>query len=393
MHDFMKTIISSLQTWTNKRIKNSTPNWNQNDSEADGYIKNRPFYTDGENIVQIDKRYLPDATTYLDENVFRPDYEIYDETQVGYIKNRPCYYQKQEWVNTEVITTNSTEWNYIAHNCFDFASGITYLVECTLRYTSNNGEIKEYSVAQECVSSENELHGIYLDNPTQSIMIESIYGNNNSSEYAGMITIANWTHDMQIAANDFQITITALKQLDEVMIPDTIARVEAVNSVVNEEVYKAKDYIAFIDQVNGYTYIACMRDGNFVTYCAVKSIEVTTMPAKTEYMAGEYFDPNGMIVTAVNYDGSTREITDFAYPSTYIAEGTTSIEITYVEYGITYVAFIPVTVSAFDAATALVDFTYTDNGNGTYTITGWNGTLNGNASTEMIIPNYGCIIV
>ena len=45
MQSFMKTIISALQTWVNKRIKSNTPNWNQNDSDGDGYIKNRPFYT------------------------------------------------------------------------------------------------------------------------------------------------------------------------------------------------------------------------------------------------------------------------------------------------------------------------------------------------------------
>ena len=45
MHDFMKTILLALKEWVNKRIKNNTPNWNENDPEADGYIKNRPFYT------------------------------------------------------------------------------------------------------------------------------------------------------------------------------------------------------------------------------------------------------------------------------------------------------------------------------------------------------------
>jgi hypothetical protein len=45
MHDFMKTILLAIKEWVNKRIKNNTPNWNENDPEADGYIKNRPFYT------------------------------------------------------------------------------------------------------------------------------------------------------------------------------------------------------------------------------------------------------------------------------------------------------------------------------------------------------------
>ena len=41
----------------------------------------------------------------------------------------------------------------------------------------------------------------------------------------------------------------------------------------------------------------------------------------------------------------------------------------------------------------LVDFTYTNNGNNTYTITGWKGTYNGTASTECIIPDDSRIIL
>ena len=50
-------------------------------------------------------------------------------------------------------------------------------------------------------------------------------------------------------------------------------------------------------------------------------------------------------------------------------------------------------VSIFSAEDTLIDFDYTDNGDGTYTITGWRGTYLGAPSTEMIIPNYPGIIV
>ena len=48
----------------------SRPDWEQNDSTAPNYIKNRPFYTDGEEVVKIDKKYLPflpkpDGESYL----------------------------------------------------------------------------------------------------------------------------------------------------------------------------------------------------------------------------------------------------------------------------------------------------------------------------------------
>lgn len=199
--------------------------------------------------------------------------------------------------------------------------------------------------------------------------------------FAGGLKIGGTGQDDENAKNIATETYVDEK-IAEIPIPD-----------VSGQIAVPKNSIAFIDQVNGYTYIACMRDGNFVTYCGAKSIEVATMPIKTEYMAGEYFDPTGMIVTALTYDGTTREIADFTYPSTYITEGDTSIEITYIEAGITHTATVPVTVSAFDPAIVLVDFEYTANDDGTYTVTGWKDTLNGEASTEMIIPNNGLIIV
>ncbi len=46
MQNFMKTIMSALKTWTSKEIKKSTADWNENDSNSNSYIKNKPFYED-----------------------------------------------------------------------------------------------------------------------------------------------------------------------------------------------------------------------------------------------------------------------------------------------------------------------------------------------------------
>ena len=43
----------------------------------------------------------------------------------------------------------------------------------------------------------------------------------------------------------------------------------------------------------------------------VESIKITTPPDKTEYMAGEDFDPTGMVVTAVYEDGTSEPITNY----------------------------------------------------------------------------------
>ena len=43
--------------------------------------------------------------------------------------------------------------------------------------------------------------------------------------------------------------------------------------------------------------------------------------------------------------------------------------------------------------TNLADFTYTTNDAGTYTLTGWNGTLNGKPSTEIVVPDISMVML
>lgn len=44
MNDFMKTILSAVKTWTKGRIKDSTADWNENDSSKDSYVKGRTHW-------------------------------------------------------------------------------------------------------------------------------------------------------------------------------------------------------------------------------------------------------------------------------------------------------------------------------------------------------------
>lgn len=47
----------------------------------------------------------------------------------------------------------------------------------------------------------------------------------------------------------------------------------------------------------------------------------------------------------------------------------------------------------FYEAINLIDFEYTKNNDGTYTLTAWKGTLNGEPSTELVIPDDPRIIL
>ena len=142
------------------------------------------------------------------------------------------------------------------------------------------------------------------------------------------------------------------------------------------------------DRSNGYNYIIAMDNGTLASYCAVASLTITTNPDKMIYYAGDYIDTTGMVVTATLEDGTTLELTNYTCDN-YVTVENPVFKIVYDDVSVD----LTVTVKEFDPAFVLVDFTYTDNGNGTYTITGWKGTYNGVTSTEMIVPNNAYIIV
>lgn len=62
----------------------------------------------------------------------------------------------------------------------------------------------------------------------------------------------------------------------------------------------------------------------------VTSIEVTTQPTKTEYLAGEDFDPAGMVVKATYSDGSTNEnVTSYTVSAGALTAGTVKVTVAY----------------------------------------------------------------
>ncbi len=83
----------------------------------------------------------------------------------------------------------------------------------------------------------------------------------------------------------------------------------------------------------------------------LSSVAVTTPPSKTEYIQGESFDPQGMVVTATYEDGSTKVITDYAYaPRGELTTEHDSITVSYDGF----TATTPVTVTAPAALSEIV---------------------------------------
>lgn len=151
------------------------------------------------------------------------------------------------------------------------------------------------------------------------------------------------------------------------------------------------NFIILVDQVNGYDYAVQMVNGNLVSFCRCLSIDVTVPPNKRGYMEGEDIDTTGMVVSAVCPDGSTRQIENYTYSPLVMTAETEQLDIQYVECGEVYTA--STTIGLKGIADVLIDFEYTPNGDGTYTLTSWSGTLNGEPGTELIVPDNDKLIV
>lgn len=197
--------------------------------------------------------------------------------------------------------------------------------------------------------------------------------------------------DRTVICNDQKLIDFNQTRLENLGTP--IEANDAVNKkYVDDYIASMTNGIKLIDQVNGYNYIVSMRNGTLVSTCAAQSISITTNPTKMSYMDGDHLNSAGMVVTATCEDGTTREITGFTCDN-YVAVNNPVFVISYTEGGITYYTNLIVTVTAFDPAIVLTDFEYIDNGDGTYTITNWKETYNGEPSTEMIIPDNEHIIL
>ena len=78
-------------------------------------------------------------------------------------------------------------------------------------------------------------------------------------------------------------------------------------------------------------------------------IKITNRPTKTQYTAGESFDPTGMVVMAYYSDQPSRPLNNNEYtyaPAGALTANDTSITVSYTEDGITKTANIQITVNA-----------------------------------------------
>lgn len=152
------------------------------------------------------------------------------------------------------------------------------------------------------------------------------------------------------------------------------------------------DYIVLSDSNSGFNYAISVSNGNLVAsqIYELDYIKIITMPNKLDYIEGEPIDLTGLSLNVVYKNGDEKSVTNYDINVDYASS---SINIIYKEYGISVGVEIQINVTPFDPSVVLVDFDYTSNSDGTYTITGWKGTYNGVSSTELIIPDNSLIVL
>lgn len=211
----------------------------------------------------------------------------------------------------------------------------------------------------------------------------------NDGTYSVSISFADGgTHTISISLVDGYTYNTIPKEY----LPDLTSEIQETLEPIKNQLKETM--LVLTDTVNGYEYIIQMQNGNLISICKCGGITITSMPTKTEYNEGDTYDLSGLAVTGVRQDGEVYEIEGWIVEDhdEVATLDNYTFYVSYTEHGETFTTSFDLTVIDWGAVN-LTDFTYTKNSDGTYTITDWKGTLNGEASTEMIVPDSDKIII
>lgn len=203
----------------------------------------------------------------------------------------------------------------------------------------------------------------------------------------------NGGNDLDIWIENEWSTISIIQgsihKIDKKYLPDNI---ESVQPDWNQTDESALDFIknkpetsmVLKDIKTGLDYVIQIIDGTLISTRKLQSATVTSLPNKIEYIAGEIFDPTGMVITGTYADGTTKEIADLYYPEVI----TNDFKIYCIDGGV-YVD----NINDIFSITNIIDFEYTINEDGMCALTEWKETLNGEPSTELIIPDNAKLIL
>lgn len=334
---------------------------------------------------------VPDEVVKLDQKfVHNADWNQNDPNGDGYIKNR-THWKKEKIV--EVLPLTHIE-NYIMFSNFGFQ---------TINLYPDNKYIVEFNGEKYICEPKPynqwgylSIGNLSINDPTAEDTGEPFFFYTYGGYGSGLHANISGTIEIRISEYNY-----SLQKISKEYLPDDLVTEEFMTETIDKALANLRtsdvkfnsatiNFLAMKDKVTGKDYFITIENGTIVCSSKVASIEITKAPDIMEYYEGTDLDSSGMIVTATYEDGKTSVITDYTHSE--LLFGNTSVEISYTENGVTCTTILDgLTIKS--AEELLVDFTYTTNDDGTYRITDWKGTYNGVESTELHVPNNSRIIV
>ena len=168
------------------------------------------------------------------------------------------------------------------------------------------------------------------------------------------------------------------------------------NDLVTKQYVDSKvngNNIILKDIVTGFEFKLYIEDGE-IKQEPLDKVELVL--EKTEFMEGEPIKPAAnMKMKSINIDGE-ETLSAIENPDEVIIMGENTVSLEDTEVQVMFreqIYTFPITVTKFDPATVLIDFTYLDNRDGTYLLRAWKRTYNGVSSSSLIIPDNSCVVL
>lgn len=184
-------------------------------------------------IKQIDKKYIPD------DAFAQRDWDEQDETSVCFIRNRPLYFGKETSITVEKTTkTINAGTNYLRYtgecsfnagtsyrifgkvysapfepaNIEDIADEIDMIVPC-----NRDGKLEINFIATRRIVGDSSPYG--------AVIFDTLYDSTDRTSYRGEFDISVTVGSGKEYILKIDLTVVAIKQVDSLLIPDSIQRV------------------------------------------------------------------------------------------------------------------------------------------------------------------------
>ena len=309
----------------------------------------------------------------------QPDWDQNTESSADYIKNRTHW---SETALTEVVPETTVVLT--DGSAFDVLNGVSLI----------DGQIYTViwdSIEYECLAQSTDYGDVYIGTQPAP-MVSSTDAETNESDKPFYIATYGTEYSIvegEIGSHTFRIraNIETVHKLDEKYLPHKYVRQDKLGDAI---AVLAQTSIKMKDRMTGYHYVIEIINGEISTSCCATNMYIQTYPSKRTYLEGESLDLSDMVVCSTCENGEKKIINcyDVSYDHSV---GAQTVTVSYEECGTVYTDTFPITITS--VIDALTDFDYTTNDDGTYTITAWKGTLNGEPSTEIVVPNSNKIII